>query len=454
MNLIPGKFQALFQRSKTTSHLLQLLSLILKTSLDQNPKFISEFIHISSSISLDFSRLLFDRLLISPPLFAWISLIRAYSKSATPIQAAELFSLLRKSGAKPDHLTYPFVVKACGRCSMLGVGGGVQSLISKVGSELNVHITSTLVRMYAGCNEIGLARKVFEEMGQRDLASWSSMIAGYVACGQPLDALLVFEHMKLAHEKPNSITLVSLLSACAFIPNISTGELIHSYIIVNGMNLDVALGTALLEMYSKCGHIEKAFQVFSSMTDKNVQTWTVMISALAHHGQGEDSISLFSEMERTGIKPDSFAFSSILSACSHLRLIDEGQKYFDQMVRVYDIKPTLEHYGCLVDMFGRAGMMREAYAIIKHMPMKPNTVILRSFLGACKTHGSDYQFNKHLRKLLLQIEPDLGDNYVISASISSLSGSWSDAAKLRVVMKEKGMKKVPGCSWVEVTGNR
>ena len=264
---------------------------------------------------------------------------------------------------------------------------------------------------------------------------------------------MLFRHMMLAREKPNSVTLVSLLSACTRLLNIGVGESIHSYIIVNCIGLDVALGTAILEMYSKCGHIEKALQVFNSMTEKNLLSWTVMISGLADHGHGEHAISLFTQMEQTGLQPDSTSFSGILSSCSHLGLVDEGQKFFNQMVRIYNIKPRMEHYGCMVDMFARSGMIEEAYEIIKNMPMEPNSVILRSFIGACRSHGRVLDFDENLRRLLLEIEPGIGANYVLASGVSSLSGCWNEAADLRVSMKEKGLRKVPGWSRVEVSSS-
>lgn len=263
------------------------------------------------------------------------------------------------------------------------------------------------------------------------------------------DAFIVFQHMKLANEKPNSVTLVSLLSASTHLLDICKGESVHSYIIRNQMELDVALGTALLEMYTKCGHIEKAFQVFKSMGEKNLQSWTIMISGLADHGHGKDTISLFTEMEQAGLKPDSISFAGILSACSHLGLVDQGEKYFDQMVRIYKINPTMEHYGCRVDLLGRAGLIDKAYEIIKNMPMEPNSVIIRSFLGACRTHGRSFCLDDNLRKLLFKLEPELGANYVLAANVSSLSGCWDDAADLRVSMKQRRLMKFPGCSWVE-----
>ncbi|KAF8041017.1 hypothetical protein BT93_B3057 [Corymbia citriodora subsp. variegata] len=360
---------------------------------------------------------------------------------------------MRRAGVEPDKFTYPFVVKACGRCGRIGEGRGVHASALKVGLGSDSYVGNTLIRMYAACGEIGLARQVFDEMRTRDIASWSSMIAGYVACGFPFDAFKIFGRMRLANEKPNSVTFVSLLSACSHLVNLPAGESIHLCVIRNCVYLDAALGTALLEMYSKCGHIEKALQIFLSMEDKNLQCWTIMVSCLADHRRVEDVTFLFNQMERAGLKPDSMLFSGILSACGHLGLVDEGRRYFQMMEKVYGIRPTMEHYGCMVDLLGRAGLIEEAHRIIEMMPMEPNSIILRSFIGACRNHGHFVKLDDDLIKLLIKLEPDVGANYVLAANMSSLSSSWTDAAELWLFMKRMGLKKAPGSSWVEVNAS-
>lgn len=269
----------------------------------------------------------------------------------------------------------------------------------------------------------------------------------------PVDAFKVFRLMKLADEKPNSATLVSLLSACSRTVNIMVGGSIHAHVIVNSMELNPALGTALLEMYSKCSNIGRAFQVFNSLTNKNLQAWTVMISGLAENGLGREAIALFTEMERSGLKPDSVSFSVILSACSHLGLVEEGREYFDQMERVHGIKPSVQHYGCMVDLLGRAGLIELAYQMIKKMPMEPNPIILRSFVAACTTHRQAVYLDDSLIRLMLKLEPEVGANYVLAANLSSLSCSWDDAAELRLMMKGRDIKKDAGSSWMEMKGD-
>ncbi|KAF7837959.1 pentatricopeptide repeat-containing protein [Senna tora] len=432
--MVSRRIHALIDQSKSVPHLLQLHTLILKSALDYDDNFVNQTVLSACSISVNCAKIIFDHIPIVPPLFAWNSIIKAFAKSSYPVESVKLFCKLRSSGLQPNNFTYPFVLKACGCCSLMGF-------------DSDQYIGNTLLKMYVDCGAIKFARKVFDEMTVRDVVSWTSMIAAYIAYNSPSDALNVFQEMRLSNEKPNSVTLVSLLSACTHLLNICAGKSIHSYIIRNHIELDVALGTALFEMYSKCGLIEKALQIFNSMREKNLQSWTIMISALANHGRHKDAISLFTQMKNIGLQPDSLSFSVILSTCSHMGLVYEGKKYFDQMVTLYNIKPTVEHYGCMVDLLGRAGLMEEAYKVIKNMPMEPNAVILRSFLGACRNNG---WFPSLDDKLLSKLEPELGTNYVLTANVFSLSGSWDDANNLRVAMKQKGLKKIPGCSWVDV----
>ncbi|KAJ1430607.1 Tetratricopeptide-like helical domain superfamily [Sesbania bispinosa] len=437
----------LIQRSTTLSHLLQLHSLFLKSSFDHHPFLISRFLLSATSISLPFANSFFHSLPILPPLFACNTIIRALANTPTPLQSLTLFRHLQSSGLSPDNFTYPFVLKACARSSSFSQGGALHSLTLKTGFRSDRYIGNALLNFYSDCGAVGFARQVFDEMDVRDVVSWSSMITAYVGSNSPSEALNVFHEMKLANEKPNSVTLVSLLSACTKMVNITAGESIHSYIIRNHIEVSVELGTALFEMYSKCGNIKKALLVFNSMPEKNLQSFTIMISALANHGREKDAISLFNQMEDMGLEPDGLSFSVILSACSHMGLVYEGKMYFDRMVRLYKIKPTVEHYGCMVDLLGRAGLIQEAYDIIKNMPVEPNAVILRSFLGACRNQGWIPSLDDHL---LSKLESELGANYVLTANVLSIRASWNDANDLRLAMKQKGLKKIPGCSWLEV----
>ncbi|KAL5727894.1 hypothetical protein ACHQM5_001038 [Ranunculus cassubicifolius] len=443
-----NRLKFLLQQAKTLPHLLQIHSLYLKTSLDHNPYSISLFISKLSPISLSHAHSFLDHLPICPPLFAYNTIIRQYANTPQSFEALKIFTELREIGISPDKFTYPFVVKACGRCYRIREGRGVHCLVFKEGFSDDHYVGNTLVSMYAECGEIGFARLVFDEMPERDVVSWSSMVAGYVTCQYYVEAVAAFQQMNFANVKPNSVTLVSLLCACTHLGSLIMGKSIHSYVTVRNIELNVALSTALVEMYSKCGDIENAIQIFCSMSQKNLQTWTIMICSLANHGRGEDAISLFEQMEKDGLKPDSVSFSAILCACSHLGLVNDGWKYFHRMVNVYKITAKMEHYGCMVDLLGRSGMVEEAYELIRNMPIIPNSVILRSFMSACRIHDKVIQIDQNLTKLLLQVEPNLGANYVLSGNVSAVSGRWHDEAMVRTSMKEKGLKKVPGRSWI------
>lgn len=258
-----------------------------------------------------------------------------------------------------------------------------------------------------------------------------------------LEALRVFKDMIMADEKPNMVTFVTLLAACTNLLTIRLGKSIHSYIVINAMEMHVILATALLSMYAKSGHLDEALHIFNSITQKNLQSWTVMISSLANNGRAEEAVSMFARMEEAGLRPDSVSFSTALSACSHGGLLDKGKELFEKMVNTYKIKPTMEHYGCMVDLFGRCGLIEEAYQVIMSMPMEPNSVILRSYLSACKQHGGGAHFvDERLLELLIELEPDIGANYVLAASVSCRTG-------MRNEMKIKGVKKVAGYSMVQ-----
>ncbi|KAI4385355.1 hypothetical protein MLD38_003392 [Melastoma candidum] len=376
-------------------------------------------------------------------------MIRSYANSPDPAESLKIFRRMRQNGIHADSYSYPFVIMACRKGLRVWDGRGVHGLVVKDGLGGDKYVGDALLRMYTEFDEIVMGRKVFDEMPERDVTSWSLLIAAYVTCDCPNDALEVFRSMIRNNIKPNNVTLVSLLPSCGHVSNRMAGLSVHSHIVVNSLCLDSALGTALLSMYSQRGSIESAVRVFRSIEQKNLQCWTVMLSCLAHHGRGEDAIALFTEMENSGVTPDSLAFTVILTCCSHSGLVDKGWKYFQSMKGDYGLEPSMEHYGCMVDILGRAGLIDEAYGIIKIMPMGPNPVILRSFIASCRYHGLVVEGDDELRRLLIESEPNVGANYVLAANAASLSSSWSHVADTRLSMKKIGLKKVPGYSWME-----
>eukprot|EP01018_Ginkgo_biloba_P033238 Gb_27958 [translate_table: standard] len=309
--------------------------------------------------------------------------------------------------------------------------------------------------MIAGFAQNGQGDKALKLFHQMQLAgvkpnviSWTAMIAGYAQNGNGEEALKLFQQMQLAGVKPNSVTIASVLPACAHLAALQQGKGIHGYIVRSGFESDIAVGSALVAMLSKCGCIENACQVFDTMLEKDAVAFNAMITGYAMHGHGENALTLFYHMQQAGIKPDHVTFTGVLSACSHAGLVDEGWQYFDHMSE-YCITPTVEHYACMVDLLGRAGHLDEAESFINKMPLEPIASIWGALLGACRIHRN-IEVGERAAAHLFELEPDNAGNYVLLSNIYAAACRWKDVGKVRKMLKYKGLKKRPGCSWIEV----
>ncbi|XP_031269987.1 pentatricopeptide repeat-containing protein At3g62890-like [Pistacia vera] len=249
----------------------------------------------------------------------------------------------------------------------------------------------------------------------------------------------------------DKVTMVSLLLACTHLVALETGKWLHAYIMKKVIEVDVALGTALVDMYAKCGSIENAEIVFEELAEKDVMTWTALVVGLAMCGQGDEALKYFHEMQISGLKPDAITLVGALVACSHAGLVEEGISYFNSMTKTYGIQPSIEHYGCFVDMLGRAGRIAEAEELIKKMPMTPDHFVLGGLLGACRIH-CNLEVAERVAQQLLELYPDNGGSYIILSNIYSLSRKWEEAKRIRELMAERKIKKSPGCSLIEVDG--
>jgi pentatricopeptide repeat protein len=303
--------------------------------------------------------------------------------------------------------------------------------------------------MYAKCGNVNIAHKLFERMPKQDVVSWTAIIAAYSQNGHPHEALAFFNEMQVQGIKPNSITIVSVLPACAHLLALEQGKQIHGYAIRSGFESDVVVGTGLVNMYAKCGNVNIAHKLFERMPEQDVVSWNAMILAYGIHGHGEDALALFSQMQQTGTKPDHITFTAILTACSHAGLVDQGWQYFECMKSDYGLAPKLEHYACLVDLLGRAGHLDEAHDIIKKMPLEPNANVWGALLGACRIH-CNIELGEQAAKHLFELEPNNAGYYVLLSNIYAEARRWEDVVKLRTMMKERGVKKQPGCSVVAV----
>ncbi|XXG75654.1 hypothetical protein AAC387_Pa08g0180 [Persea americana] len=311
---------------------------------------------------------------------------------------------------------------------------------------------NSMIDGYAKVGEVTVARELFEQMNVRNVVSWNTMLAIYIRRKEYSECLTLFDRMMTTGEaEPNEAILVSVLAACTNQGMLDRGKWVHSFIKDNQrIEPDVLLSTALLTMYAKCGDIHSAREIFDAMPEKSVVSWNSLIMGYAIHGQGEKALEMFLEMEKRGPRPNEVTFICVLSACTHGGLVLEGWWYFNLMCHVYKIEPNVEHYGCMVDLLGRAGLLSDSEEIINQMPMKPAAPALwGALLSACRTH-SNFELGETVGRRLIELEPrDVGP-YVLLSNIYASAGRWDDVEKVRKLMKEKRLLKNAGFSLVDL----
>ncbi|OVA17445.1 Pentatricopeptide repeat [Macleaya cordata] len=374
-------------------------------------------------------------------------MIRAYALNGICEESLKLYIQMQYQGLQPDNFTYPFLLKAC---TDLNQGKVVHSLILKnpsLGSD--IYSQTSLVGFYSSCGDIEYARSVFDKMPDRNVVSWTAMITGYVKQRRYNEGLALFHKMQIEGIEINEFTLVNVLSACAHLGAFEMGKWVHGYINRNRVFLNPTLATALIDMYFKCGYVDKASQVFDKLTERSVCTWNSTIGGLAMHGYGEEALERFKQMRMSGTKPDHITFIGVLSACTHSGMVEKGRECFYSMTRDYGIEPNIKHYGCFVDLLGRAGHLEEAYEIMKNMPIKPNGVLWGTLLNACSTHGN-VELAEIAMEQLIELEPFNDGNYVIMSNIYAAKGQWENVVRMRRFMNDRGILKTPGCSSIEV----
>ncbi|PWA94534.1 pentatricopeptide repeat (PPR-like) superfamily protein [Artemisia annua] len=384
-------------------------------------------------------------------LVSWNSMISGCVKMGFAKGALELFEEMKRDGFEPDEMTVVSVLGACGDIGNLELGKVVEEYVVENEMEVNSYVGSALIGMYGKCGDLVSARRVFDKMGRKDLVTWNAMITGYAQSGSSDEAISLFNIMKAEGVKADKITLSGVLSACASIGALDVGKSVESYASERGLQKDIYVATALIDMYAKCGTVDHALQVFENMPFKNVVTWNTMISAFAFNGRAREAISLFNRMsEENGvITPDDVTFVGVLSACVHGGMVNEGRRFFDIMSSSFKLVPKIEHYSCMVDLLSRAGLVHEAWDFIQKMPEKPDEIALGALLGACQK-ARNVDVSEKVIKLLIEIEPKNSGNYIISSHIYANSKRWDDSAKMRILMKQNGVTKIPGSSWIEI----
>ncbi|KAA8549489.1 hypothetical protein F0562_001173 [Nyssa sinensis] len=309
---------------------------------------------------------------------------------------------------------------------------------------------NVMIDGYCKLGQLMNAEGLFVQMGSaKNCVTWNTMISGYVQYRDFRRAMYAFQQMQAQRVKPTEITMVSLLSACAHLGALDMGEWIHGYIRRNNFKIDVVLGNGLIDMYCKCGRVEAALDVFHGLPVKNIFCWNSIITGLGMHGYGKEAVDVFISMEKEGIKPDGVTFVGLLCGCGHSGLISIGRRYFSQMRGIYGVEPGIEHYGCMVDLLGRAGFLEEALELVRTMPMKPNSVVWGSLLRACQIH-KDTKLSEHVTQQLLELDPHDGGNYVFLSNLYASLNRWDEVDMCRKLMIERGVRKTPGCSSIEV----
>lgn len=429
----------------------QVHGLILKSGFEPNEFVDNTLIHMYANCGqIGVARQVFDGM-PERGIVAWNSMLSGYTKNGHWDEVVKLFRTMLELHIEFDDVTMISVLMACGRLADLEMGEFIGEYILSKGLRRNNTLTTSLIDMYAKCGRVDTARKLFNEMDKRDVVAWSAMISGYAQADRCKEALNLFHEMQKANVDPNEVTMVSVLYSCAMLGAYETGKWVHFYIKKKKMKLTVTLGTQLIDFYAKCGYVNKSVEVFKEMPFKNVFTWTALIQGLANNGEGKMALDFFSLMLENDVKPNDVTFIGVLSACSHACLVDQGRNLFNSMRRDFDIEPRIEHYGCMVDILGRAGLLEEAYQFIDNMPITPNAVVWRTLLASCRAH-KNVEMAENSLEHITRLEPAHSGDYILLSNTYALVGRVEDAIKVRSLMKEKEIKKTPGCSLIELDG--
>lgn len=388
----------------------------------------------------------------APNSFMLNTTLRALASSPDPASAFPFFSLHRRSGSSsysPGRHTFPFLLKASARLA-LPVSQQIHALVVKHGLHLDTYVANGLVRAYSVAGLIGVARKVFDGLPERSTVVYTTMVSGYTLNGCYEDAMGAFGEMINEGFEPGDVVLASVLSACARSESggLVIGRRVHNIIEMRGVEapVGVILSTALVDMYAKNAAIEEAVTVFKGMPERRTATWNALISGLAHHGHGKYALVMFQQMLQEGVPPNATTFVGVLSAYCLSGMIDEARKAFRSM-KDFGLTPSIQHYGCMVDLLGRSGLLVEAEEMIRGMTCEADTMIWGALLTACRNHGNiDIALRTALE--ILKLDPENHGVYVVLSNIYADAGRWQDVDRLRKVMKGALLSKIPGSSAV------
>ncbi|KAJ7545044.1 hypothetical protein O6H91_09G104100 [Diphasiastrum complanatum] len=374
---------------------------------------------------------------------SWNAIIAGCVKHGHEKEAIELFQDMKQEGLKPDGFTFVSMLNACASLAAIELGKQIHVDSIEAGLGSNCFVAAALVDMYAKCRCLKDAHQVFDRMHKPTAAAWTAMISGYVRNGQAEEALKLSQKMQQNGFKPDAVTYVTMLNACATLAALEQGRQIHGELIRDGFHLDLFVSNALIDMYAKCGSLREARKVFNSMRRRNVVSWTAMILGYAIHGNGREVIQLFRRMQEEHVEPNEVTFVGVLSACSRLGLLDEGLQFFRAMIEDYGVTALSEHYGCMVDLYGRAGHLGQANDFIQKMPIPPDTRSWTALLAACKMlHNLDLA--EGIAEHALKLEPQQAGSYVLLSDIYASTGRWDKKHQLRKMLEQRAVTQDSG----------
>ncbi|KAL8135710.1 hypothetical protein AgCh_010370 [Apium graveolens] len=414
----------------------------------------------------------------------WNGLIAGLNQSGHHLEAVYALRDMHSRGFEPDGTSVSSGLSAVGDLEDVVMGNQIHDYVIKQGLGSDKWIFSALIDMYGKCSCTFEMSRIFDEMGDVDLGAcnaliagfsrnglvnealsvfekckaqgmelnvvtWTSMIAGCSQHGKDTEALELFREMQTVGVKPNAVTIPCLLPACGNIAALRHGKAAHGFSLRSGISYNVYVCSALIDMYANCGRIQAARRCFDNMPKPNLVCWNAMMGGYAMHGKAKEVIDIFHLMQKNGQKPDFISFTSLLSACSHNGLTEEGKYFFRSMSREYGIEARVEHYACMVTLLGRAGKLDEAYSIIKKMPFKPDACVWGALLSSCRVHHKT-SLAEIAANELFQLEPNNPGNYILLSNLYASKSKWHEVAKLRDKMKCIGLRKNPGCSWIEI----
>lgn len=382
----------------------------------------------------------------------WGAVISNSAQNGYPLEALKLLQDYMSECGFPDSMLLLAALRACASLAMKPIGLQIHGLIVKLAFNLDVFVGGALVDLYGKCRDMDSAHKVFWKLPFRDLISWNALMSGYSRNDCADEALKTIHMMQSEQIRPNAVTVASILSVCAELSVLNLCKEIHCYLLRQGFELSVLVNNSLITAYAKCGDIDSSQTIFKLMSERDEVSWNSIILGLGMHGRTYEMFDLFEKMKKTEKRPDSVTFTSLLSACSHAGRVEMGWNYFNSMVEDYKIKPQIEHYTCMVDLLGRAGLLNEAYDLIISMPCVPDDRIWGSLLGSCRNHGNE-KLARHVANHIFELDPTSVGYRVLLANMFEDYGRLDESVQVRSEIKDMGLKKQPGCSWIEVSND-